>query len=163
MQLDKTFEELVGTLRNSKTGPEARSAVLEGERFDIIRGKDFVRWVRANMDTLEKIPLVRGTWIAGSLLLCFVRAAAKTEKKLFYVLNLPPISPSTDTDFLISVHTLLLIYNVQAIINCKTLSFKFQANPLIKQLTISVVFFSAKISCSDVIANLRNLRLAKTV
>lgn len=62
MQLEKALEELVGTLRSSKTGPEARSAVLEGERFDIIRGKDFVRWVRANMDTLEKIPLVRGRW-----------------------------------------------------------------------------------------------------
>ena len=61
MQLDKAFEELVGTLRNSKTGPEARSAVLEGERFDIIRGKDFVRWVQANMEMLEKIPLVKGT------------------------------------------------------------------------------------------------------
>lgn len=62
MQLDKNLEELVSTLRSSKTGPEARSAVLEGERFDIIRGKDFVRWVRAHMDTLEKIPLVRGKY-----------------------------------------------------------------------------------------------------
>jgi len=60
MQLDKTLEELVGNLRNSKTGPEARSAVLEGERFDIIRGKDFVRWVQANMEALQNIPLVRG-------------------------------------------------------------------------------------------------------
>jgi hypothetical protein len=60
MQLDKAFEELVGTLRNSKTGPEARSAVLEGERFDIIRGKDFVRWIKANMDSLQKMPIVRG-------------------------------------------------------------------------------------------------------
>jgi hypothetical protein len=62
MQLDKKLEELIGTLRNSKTGPEARSAVLEGERFDIIRGKDFVRWVRANMDALENIPLARGMY-----------------------------------------------------------------------------------------------------
>ena len=62
MQLDKTLEEVVGNLRSSKTGPEARSAVIDGERFDIIRGKDFVRWVRANMDSLEKIPLVKGRW-----------------------------------------------------------------------------------------------------
>jgi hypothetical protein len=61
MQLDKVMEEVVGSLRSSKTGPEARSAVLEGERFDIIRGKDFVRWVQANMEMLEKIPLVKGT------------------------------------------------------------------------------------------------------
>lgn len=63
MQLDKTLEELVGTLRSSKTGPEARSAVLEGERFDIIRGKDFVRWVRGNMEALENIPLSRGRYL----------------------------------------------------------------------------------------------------
>lgn len=40
-------------MRRPKKGIEARSAVLESERYDIVRGKDFVRWVRANLETVE--------------------------------------------------------------------------------------------------------------
>lgn len=60
MQADKALLDLVSTLRSSKTGVEARSAVLEGyERYDIIRGKDFIRWVQANMDRID-LPMIRG-------------------------------------------------------------------------------------------------------
>jgi hypothetical protein len=51
--MDKGLESVVLTLRTRSTGVEARSAVLEGDRYDIIRGKDFVRWVRANMDQID--------------------------------------------------------------------------------------------------------------
>jgi hypothetical protein len=32
----------------SKGGVENRAGVLDAERFDLFRGKDFVRWVKAN-------------------------------------------------------------------------------------------------------------------
>ena len=59
MQADKVIS-FVNELRAHKTGVEARSAVLEGNRFDIFRGKDFVRWVRANIDTID-LQVIKGT------------------------------------------------------------------------------------------------------
>lgn len=53
MQSVKNLEELAILMRRPKKGIEARSAVLESERYDIVRGKDFVRWVRANLETVE--------------------------------------------------------------------------------------------------------------
>jgi hypothetical protein len=53
VQSVKNLEELAILMRRPKKGIEARSAVLESERYDIVRGKDFVRWVRANLETVE--------------------------------------------------------------------------------------------------------------
>ena len=54
------MKDLLLAMRGHKNGIEARSAILEGqERVDIIRGKDFVRWVRAHFDTIN-LAMVKG-------------------------------------------------------------------------------------------------------
>ena len=52
--------DLADLLRRPKgVGVEARSAVLDGKaRYDIVRGKDLVRWMQANHDTVN-MPFVR--------------------------------------------------------------------------------------------------------
>lgn len=42
-----TIKQFAEALR-SKGGIENRSGVLQGERFELFRGKDLVRWVKAN-------------------------------------------------------------------------------------------------------------------
>ena len=53
-------EELAQIIRSGKLAIPSRSAILESsERYDLIRGKDFVRWFQAHMDIVT-LPLVRG-------------------------------------------------------------------------------------------------------
>ena len=66
--MDKALMDFVHLIRSSKTGIEYRSAILEAERFDIIRGKDFVRWIQANMD---KVPHQISKGRFGSVLILF--------------------------------------------------------------------------------------------
>ena len=66
MQGDKALLDFAKTLRSGKNGVENRSAVLDGyERYDIFRGKDFVRWVHANIDKID-LPMIRGKKIDKS-------------------------------------------------------------------------------------------------
>lgn len=54
------FLNFADTLRGKK-GIQARSAVLvdSSERVDIIRGKDFARWIKSNADTINLPPSIK--------------------------------------------------------------------------------------------------------
>lgn len=60
--MDRPLLDVVNIIRaGGKKGVEYRSAVLERERFDLIRGKDLVRWVLANAGLLDDLGL-KGMW-----------------------------------------------------------------------------------------------------
>lgn len=45
-------------LLRGKNGVESRSAVLQTDRFDLIRGKDFARWCREHPELVADSKLV---------------------------------------------------------------------------------------------------------
>lgn len=58
------FADLV----RGSNGIESRSAVLQTDRFDLIRGKDFARWCREHSDLLVESHMVsKGTLVGYSV------------------------------------------------------------------------------------------------
>lgn len=55
---DQPLKEFADLLR-TKDGVEGRSAVLDQERVEIIRGKDLVRYIAANQDKVT-LPIAKG-------------------------------------------------------------------------------------------------------
>jgi hypothetical protein len=53
MQAPKSLDDIAALMRHPRKGIESRSAILESERFDVIRGKDFVRWLQKHPETLD--------------------------------------------------------------------------------------------------------------
>lgn len=55
----------------SKGGVENRSAVLGGERYELFRGKDLVRWLKAHPDkVLPAVAGGTGGWRVGRAVGC---------------------------------------------------------------------------------------------
>lgn len=60
----------------SKGGVENRAGVLDAERFDLFRGKDLVRWVKANP---SKCAAAAAGWLPAAAARCTPPVAARHE------------------------------------------------------------------------------------